>query len=175
MIHDARKGIPWKHKSEKLYAHNFTRIILRAYYCTSTVICAESVICTRNDAGCGVIYIPDIPRSVYTVGLQAAEYDKPILHHNCRSTLNIWRTRVTCYSDRVEFSIVIVRMLNGPLLRLGAHLKRGFQDLNSRVQVVRLTASSVPSGGELHLQDIRFVCQNTPNSSTQRLDSKVEP
>ena len=63
--------------------------------------------------------------------------------------------------DRVEFSIVIVRMLNGPLLRLGVHLKRGFQDLNSRVQVVRLTASSVPSGGELHIPDIRFVPKHT--------------
>ena len=100
-------------------------------------------------------------RVLYTVGLQAAEYDKPILHHNCRSTLNIWRTRVTGVSDRVEFSIVIVRMLNGPLLRLGVHLKRGFQDLNSRVQVVRLTASSVPLGGELHLPDIRFVPKHT--------------
>ena len=91
------------------------------------------------------------------MGLQAAEYDKPILHHNCRSTLNIWQTRVTCYSDRVEFSIVF----SIPLLRLGVHLKRGFQDLNSRVQVVQLTASSVPSGGELHLPDIRFVPKHT--------------
>ena len=135
---------------------------------------AESVICARNDAGCGVIYTRH-PVFCTLWGFRPPSMIKPILHHNCRSTLNIWRTRVTCYSDRVEFSIVTVRMLNGPLLRLGAHLKRGFQDLNSRVQVVRLTASSVPSGGELHLQDIRFLCQNTLTSSTQRLDSKVEP